>query len=140
MSLIFFLAIFAAINLVLQISQHEDLIQLLLNGGDTAGVLTADDVLDLLRERQNLLLHNLLTLDDIHGDVVIDEAEDVQVQGAGVTFYLQDILFPHLVAAGIFDDGDAAVQLIQLQIVIELQAHAGLDVIEHKALGNCTNI
>ena len=72
-------------------------------------------------------------------DVVIDETEDVQVEVLDRAFYFDDIFFAHLVAAGVFDYGDAAVQLIQLQIVVNGHAFAGFDMIQNKSFFNTSD-
>ena len=92
-----------------------------------------DDVFDLFREGQLLFGHDLSVFDDVYRDVMVDDSQNVQIQGIDVTFHLQDVLFSHLVAAGIFDDGDGAVQLVKLQMVVDGHAFSGFDMIEHEA-------
>ena len=47
--------------------------------------------------------------DNVDGDVMINESEDVQVNEVYRAFNLHDILLAHLVALGILDDRDTAV-------------------------------
>jgi hypothetical protein len=65
---------------------------------------------------------------------VVDKGEHVQIQHVDIALHLQNILFSHLVAPGIFDDGNGTVQLVQLQMMIDGEAFPGLDVVENKAL------
>lgn len=137
---VFFLAVFAPVDLLSGIGQHKDVIQLLLDGSDAAGIVAFGDVLDLQRERQALFVHDLVVLDDVDRNVVVDEAEGVQIDFIDGTFDLDDIFLAHLVAAGVFDDGDATVEFIQIQIVIDLHASAGLDMVQHEAFMKYTDI
>ena len=123
------LAVFATVRFVFCIRQQEDMIQLLLNGGDTSGILTLDDIHHLLWQMKFLFLYDSVTLYDIYRDVVIDKSQNIQIQGINGAFHLDDVFFPHFIATGIFDNGYRAVQLIQLQIVIDGKAHAGLNMI-----------
>ena len=82
--------------------------QSLLNGSDASGVAAFDDVFDLFGKYQFLLLYNLTVFDDVDGDVVVDEGQDIQIQHIDVTFYFQNILFAHFSAAGVFDDSNGA--------------------------------
>ena len=54
--------------------------QSLLNGSDASGVAAFDDVFDLFGKYQFLLLYNLTVFDDVDGDVVVDEGQDIQIQ------------------------------------------------------------
>ena len=84
---VFLFAIFAAVNLALGISQNKNLIQFLLNGSDAAGIFALNDIFDLTWQVQFFFLHNLVIFDDIDGDIVIDEAEDIEIQCFNRTFY-----------------------------------------------------
>ena len=109
------------------------MVELLFNGSDAARVLAFDDIDNLLRKGEFLLCDDIAVADDVDGDVVIDEAENIQVKHILRTLYLNNIFLSHLIAAGILDDCDAAVQLIQLQIVVNRHCLAGFDVVEDKA-------
>ena len=66
-----------------------------------------------------LFLNDLLVFDDVDGDVVIDETEDVQVKVFDRAFYFDDVLDAHLVALCIFDDGNGAVKFVEFQVMID---------------------
>ena len=66
-----------------------------------------------------LFLNDLIVFDDIDGDVVIDETEDVQVNVLDRAFYLDDVLYAHFVALGILDDGNGAVKFVESQVMID---------------------
>ena len=70
---IFLLAILTPVNLILFICKNKNLIQSLLDGSDAARILAFDHVDNLLRKTKVFLLNNLLVLDDVYGDVVIDD-------------------------------------------------------------------
>ena len=130
---VFLFAVFAAVNFFFRVCQEEDMIQSLLDRRDAAGIFAFDDVGELFRQMQHLFVYDLCVLDDIYGNVMIDEAEHIQVQHINRTFDLDNILFPHLIASRIFDDGHAAVHLIQLQIFVNGHAFSGLDMVENHA-------
>ena len=129
---VFLFTVLAAIDLFFLVCQEEDLIQSLLDGCDTAGILATDHVGDLFRKGERFLFYDLAVTDDVDGDAVVDKAQNIQIQHFWRTLHFNDILFAHLIAAGILDDGYAAVQLIQLQITIDLHAFSCLDVIQDK--------
>ena len=76
------LAVPAAVHrlVVAVLGENKDLVEPLLYGSDAAGILAADDISDLLRKLQMLFLDNLPVLYDVNRDVVIDEAQDLQVE------------------------------------------------------------
>ena len=78
--------------------------------------------------------------DDVYGDIVVDDGQYVKVKSIDVAFHLQNVLFAHLVASGIFDDGNRTVQLIQLQMVVDGHTFSGFDMVEHEALFNFSYI
>ena len=131
---VFLLAVLAAVYLALCVRQAEDMGQFLLDGGDAPGIVASDDILDLPGQRQLLLFHDLPVLDDIDGDIVVDKGQHVQIQHVDVAFHFQDVLFVHFVASGVLDDGYGAVQLVQLEMLVDFQAPSGLDVVQHEAL------
>ena len=126
---VFFFTILAAVDFLFLIGQEEDLVKLLLDGSDTARIPAGDDILDLLWKMQLLFLIDLVVLDDVDCDIVIDEAEDVEIQRFDRAFHLQDILLAHFAALRVFDDGNRAVKLVELQVVVDLQAHTGFDMV-----------
>lgn len=137
---ILFFAIFAAVYFPLSIGQYEYMVKLLLDGCDTPGVSAFDHIGDLLWHLQIQLFHNDAVLDDIDCDVMVDKTEDVKIQHVNITFHLQDILFPHYLAAGVLDDRHGAVQLVQLQVAVNRQAFSGLDMVKYKTFLNLSYI
>ena len=136
----FLLTILTSVNFLLRVGKDEYVIQTLLDGSDAARVLAFDDVCDLFWKFQDPFLNDLLVFDDVDGDVVIDETENVQVKVFDRAFYLDDVLDTHFVALGILDDGNGAVKLIKLQIMIDGHSFAGLDVVEYETFVKCSNI
>ena len=126
---VFFFAVFTAVNFFFFIGQEDDLVKLLLDGSDTARIPAGDDILDLLWKMQLLFLIDLVVLDDVDCDIVIDEAEDVEIQRFDRAFHLQDILLAHFAALCILDNRNCAVKLVELQVVVDLQAHTGFDMV-----------
>ena len=107
--------------------------QLLFDGGDASGIVTMDHILDLAGKHQFLLGNDLTVFDHIHGDIMVDEGQDIQIQHIDVAFNLQNILLAHLVASCILDDGDGAVQLVQLEVPVYFQAFSGFDMVQNEA-------
>ena len=132
----FLFAVFAAVYFLFLIRKHENVWKPLLDGSDAAGILAVDDVFDFLWKRHYLFGDDFAVFDDVHGDIVVDDCQNVKVKGIDVAFHLQDILLAHLVASGIFDDGDRAVQLVQLQMMVDGHAFSCLDMVENEALFN----
>ena len=124
-----FLRSICSVDFLFFIGQEEDLVKLLLDGSDTARIPAGDDILDLLWKMQLLFLIDLVVLDDVDCDIVIDEAEYVEIQRFDRAFHLQDILLAHFAALCILDNRNCAVKLVELQIVVDLQAHAGFDMV-----------
>ena len=130
-SLVLLFAVFAAVHFLAGIGQNKYLIQLLLNGGNAAGILTFDNIADFFRKGQCRLFYHFIVLYNIYCNIVIDKAQNIQIQLLYRAFYLDDVLSSHLIAAGVFDDGNAAVHLVQLQIFIDIHGFSGLDMIQH---------
>lgn len=107
--MIFLFTVLAAIFFLLRIGQNEYMIQFLLDGSDASGVLAPYHVDNLLWKMETLLVNDLGILDNVDGDVVVNESKDVQVNEVYRAFNLHDILLAHLVALGILDDRDTAV-------------------------------
>ena len=109
LSVCFFFTVFAAVNFFFLVCQNKDVGQSLLNGGNATGISAVDDIGNGLGKNQFLFVHDFTVLDDVYGDVVVNECQDVQVKLVDVTFHFKNILFPHFVTAGIFDNGNGAV-------------------------------
>ena len=137
---IFLLTILTSVNFLLRVSEDEYVIQALLDGSDAAWVLTFDDVCDLFWKFQDPFLNDLLVFDDVDGDVVIDETEDVQVEVLDRAFYLDDVLDTHFVALGILDDGNGAVKFVEFQVMINGHGFAGLDMVKYETFVKCSNV
>ena len=108
-AVILLFAVLAAVDLIFLIRKHEDVIQFLLDGSDASGVLAPYHVDNLLWKMETLLVNDLGSLDNVDGDIVVNESKDVQVNEVYRAFNLHDILLAHLVALGILDDRDTAV-------------------------------
>ena len=129
----FLFTVLTAVDLLFLVGEYEDMGKLLLYGSYTAGIPALDDVLDLAGQDQFLFVHDLAVLDHIDRDIVVDEGQHIQIQGVDVTLYFQDIFLAHLIAAGVLDDRHGTVQLVQLQMMIDGEAFAGLDMVQHEA-------
>ena len=97
-------AVAAAVHALGAVGQHKHLRQLLLGGGDAAGVLAADDVRDLLGQFRVHLADFLSIANDADRDLRADEAEDILVELDDFTD-LDDVFPSQLLAGGVFDDG-----------------------------------
>ena len=100
---VFLFAVLAAIYTLFLICKEEDVRQFLLNGGDAARVAAANNVLDLLGKNQILLMNDFPIFNYIDGDIVVQKGKYIEVQRINITFNLQNILFAHFIAPGIFD-------------------------------------
>lgn len=70
----------------------------------------------------NLTFFNELTvLDDVDGYVRIDITEYIEIDVYSL-IDLEDILSAHLLTFDIFNDGNRAIQFIQMQVVVDLQS------------------
>ena len=137
---VFFFAVFAAVDFLFFIGQEEDLVKLLLDGSDTARIPAGDDILDLLWKMQFLFLIDLVVLDDVDCDIVIDESQCIQVNFINRALDLDNVLFAHLVALCIFDNGNGTVKFVESQVFIDFHALAGFDVIQYETFVKSTDI
>ena len=112
----------------------------LLDRGNAAGIGALDDVFDFFGQGDALLFDKFAALDDIDGDIGVNEGDDIQIDGVGIRLNLEDIFLAHGIAAGIFDDGDSSVESIEFQIMIDQHALSGLDVVEHDSVFNFSYI
>ena len=78
-AVILLFAVLAAVDLMFLIRKHEDVIQFLLDGSDASGVLAPYHVDNLLWKMETLLVNDLGILDNVDGDIVVNESKDVQV-------------------------------------------------------------
>ena len=129
------LAVQAAVGARALFSQCEDLRQLLLNGGDAAGILAADDVGDALGQLELALFDALAVLDDVDGDAGVDIADDIPVKVEHLVD-LDDVLAAELAARNVLEQCDGAVELVKAEDVVELHRLAGGDVVDNDTVGN----
>ena len=139
LALLFRVAVSAAIGVLDGVAEQEDGVQLGLRHGDAAGVLAVDDVHQLLGQLQVLLGNPLTVADNVDGDVGVDVAQHVQIHLHG-RVDLDDVLFAHAVAADVLDDGHGAVQLIQVEVLVDVHALASLDVVQDHAVLDAVDI
>ena len=131
---VFLFTVLAAIDLFFLVCQEEDLIQSLLDGCDTAGILAADHVGDLFRKLQGFFLGDLVVTDDIDGDVVVNVAQNIQVNVVDRALNLDDVLAAHLVASRVLDDGYLTVgETVKTKVIVNVKAFASLNMIQNNA-------
>jgi len=122
------LAVDAAVDLLHGVGELELMDDLTFAGCDAPGIFALDDANHLLGQLHMTLLGNLAVVDDVDGDAGVQVAQNVQVNvhmGAD----LDDILLAHLGAVSILDQGHSAVQLVQIQHIVDVHAVAGGDVV-----------
>ena len=129
------LAVQAAVGARALFGQCEDLRQLLLNGGDAAGILAADDVGDALGQLELALFGALAVLDDVDGDAGVDKADDIPVKVEHLVD-LDDVLAAEFAARNVLEQRDGAVELVKAEDVVELHRLAGGDVVDNDTVGN----
>lgn len=129
---IFLLAVGAAVGVVGGVAEQKDLVDAAFNRGDAARVFAGDDVAHGLRHGEFFLFDDFAVVDDIDSDVAIEKAQDVEVD-IQQAFYFDDIFFAHGVAFCIFDNGNATIEFVQLQVFVNIHAAAGFDVINDNA-------
>ena len=126
---VFLLTIFTSVNLILLICQNKHLIQSLLDGSDTAVILTSDHVYNLLRKTKVFFLNNLLILNKIYSDIVINETKDIQIQILNRALNLDDVLLAQLITLCVLDDRNGTIKLVKLQVMINSHSLAGFDMV-----------
>ena len=129
------LAVQAAVGARALFGQCEDLRQLLLNGGDAAGILAADDVGDALGQLELALFDALAVLDDVDGDAGVDIADDIPVKVEHLVD-LDDVLAAEFAARNVLEQRDGAVELVKAEDVVKLHRLAGGDVVDNDTIGN----
>lgn len=129
------LAVQAAVGARALFGQCEDLRQLLLNGGDAAGILAADDVGDALGQLELALFGALAVLDDVDDDAGVDIADDIPVKVEHLVD-LDDVLAAEFAARNVLEQRDGAVELVKAEDVVELHRLAGGDVVDNDTVGN----
>ena len=137
---VLFFAVFAPVHLIFLISQDEDMIQLLFDGGDASGVLAPDNVFDLFGELQFFFLHDLSVFDNIDSDIMVDKSEDIQIHKINGAFDFDNIFPSELGAFCVFYDRHAAVEFIQLQQIINTHTGARLNMVDYNTGFEAVNI
>ena len=137
---VFFFTVPAAVDLVFFIRKEEYMIDLLLNGCNAAGILAVNNIDELARKRQLFLFYDAPVLDDINGDIVINIADDVELEVIDRAFYLDDVLAAHFAASRVFDDRDAAVHFVKLQVSVKIHSLSGFNMVKDKTFVQGTNI
>lgn len=127
------------------VSVEDDIVpslvgELLLDGGNASGVVAFDDIFNLLRQCQFFFLHDFSVFNHIDSDIVVNERKHIQVKHVDIAFYFQNVLFFHFIASGIFDDSHGAVQFIQLQMFINVQAAPCFNMIQHEAFFDFSHV
>ena len=110
---VFFFAVQTAVGLAFFVGQKEDMRQPLFNGGDAAGIFAVEHIGDPLGETQGFLFNDFTIPNDIDGNVVIDKAQDVEIDLIQASLDFDNVLSPHFIAAGVFDDGNFRVHLVK---------------------------
>ena len=139
MSLELALAVDAAVLALGAVGELEDGGQLLLGGGDAAGVLAVQNALQLQGQVQLLLLDGLAVGDDGHGHAGVHIAQGIGVQ-LDAFRDLDDVLAAHLDGGGVGDQGHHAVEIAQVQEVVDLLALTCGDVVDDDAVDDGINI
>ena len=130
---ILFFTIHTPVDFMFLIGKHEHMGQLLLDGGDAAGIFAADDVGDFLRQAQRLFLRNLSVPNNIDSDFMFDKAQHIQIDRVQAPFYFNNILAPHFRAAGILDNRHLTVQMAQSQMLVDVHTFPGRDMVQDDA-------
>ena len=111
------------------------MVKFLFRGGDATGILAFQNVGQGLGQVHRLFLHQDAFLDDVDGDAGVHVAQNVQIHRK-ICVDLDDVLFAHLEAARILDDGNGAIQLAQAQKLVDLHAVPCGNMVDDKAVAN----
>jgi hypothetical protein len=134
---VFFFAVFAAIDFFFFICQNKDLIQTLLNRRNAPRILTGNDIYNLFRKVQGSFLDDFTVFYNVNGYVVVNKPEYIQIQVINGAGDLDNILSAHFIGTGIFYDGDGAIQLSELKIMIDGHSISRFDMIQDKTFAQC---
>ena len=105
--------------------------------GDALGVAAAHDSYELGRQRDTLLLHDVVVADDAKGEVGTDDGQLVQLLVAEVFVgNLDDALATHVLALEIVADGDGGGDVLQVQQADDLKKLVGWYVVDDGAVLN----
>ena len=101
---------------------------------DTSRVFAADYICNLFREAERFFIYNLRVFNNIDGDVMVNESEDIKIHEVNRALDFHNVFFAHLIALCIFDNCNTAVKLIKMQIFIYFHASACLDAVSYTHL------
>ena len=121
------------------IAENEDGIELAFRGRYAARILAMEDIYELFGKLKMLFFNADAVSYYVNGNVGVDIAQHVEIDFDGRIDF-NYILPAHIVAAHILDDGHGAIQLIKVQIVVDIHAFSGLNVVEHNAVLDAVNI
>lgn len=111
--LCFAFTILAAVNALLAIGQAEDLRQFLFDGGNTARIAAADNIVNFFGKFKMNSFCQYAVLDHADGDAGIQITENVQIDINEVK-NLNDVFFAHFDTACIHDHGNSATKIAEL--------------------------
>jgi len=132
-------AVDAAVLALFGVGETEDVRDFLLGRRDAARVFAAQDVRERFGQLNVLFLDTHTVTDDVDRDVRAHIAQHVQVKvDRGVD--LDDVLFAHLGGVGVFDDGNLAVEIAQVQHVVDAHGLAGRDVVDDNTVLDGINV
>ena len=123
----------AAVNAFFSVCQLKDMVDFLFHCGDTAGIFAENDVCDLFGQFRMEFLHLFAVLNDAdcHVGVHVAQYAQIHVQHA---VDLDDVFLAHFLAVYIAQDGNGAVQFIQMQEMIQFHAFASFDMVNDNAV------
>jgi hypothetical protein len=122
-------AVFAAIGPLFGVYQVKDMGDVGLGGGDTPGIFADQDVFHPFRELKFDLAGDFFVFYDIHRNIGIDKAEDVQVYGDGVVD-LDNVLAAHVFRTGVYHKGHGIGGLAEAEPVEDPNPQARFNMID----------
>ena len=126
---IFFFTVLTSVSGCFWICQKENIRQFLFDGCNTSWVLAVNNICQFLWQMKRLLLGNLAVGDDVHGNLVIQKTDDIEIDTVKAACNLDDIFLAHFFAAGILDNRNLAVQFAEIQILVDFHAHTGRNMV-----------
>ena len=124
-------------------AQLKDLVALLFNAGDAAGILAPHNVHQTLGGLGLLLADSLAVFNNGHADVRVQISQHIQVQPGGIALYLNDVLAAagRLFAAGVLDQRHAGSAVARnAQQIHQTNGSTCLDVVDDNTVLNLVNI
>ena len=114
--------------------------KLLLNGSDASGIFALHDVLELLGQCEKLLLDNLPVFNHVYCDCLADYGKDIKVKRIDVALNFHKVLFTELSGSCILNNGNAAVEFIKSEMVVDRHALSCRYMVKYISLFNLTYI